>query len=213
MRCLPLRFTGSTGVLIYRVRGPSHSVSPAHVCIVSLSCVWQPIINQILALKYERAQLLGMRHHADVSTASKMATFEGAMKLMEDLRAKSYDAAVKEMEELKAFAAKQGFEGKLMPWDMTYYAERMRESLYSYQEEDLRPYFSLPRVLDGLFSLVNRLFDVEIVAADGKAPVWDKDVRFFQINRNGEPAAYFYLDPYSVRGWWRHPHDLPCVVL
>ena len=140
-----------------------------------------------------------------------MATFEGAMKLMEDLRAKSYDAAVKEMEELKAFAQKTGFEGKLMPWDMTFYAERMRESLYSYQEEDLRPYFSLPRVLEGLFALVNRLFDVEIVAADGKAPVWDKDVRFFKINRNGEPAAYFYLDPYSVTAigvcWCWH---VPC---
>lgn len=183
----------------------------------------QPVINQILALKYERAQLLGKRHHADVSTASKMATFEGAMKLMEDLRAKSYDAAVKEMEELKAFAQKTGFEGKLMPWDMTFYAERMRESLYSYQEEDLRPYFSLPRVLEGLFALVNRLFDVEIVAADGKAPVWDKDVRFFQINRNGEPAAYFYLDPYSVTamvsagvgkcrvGKERAPADFSCL--
>jgi len=156
-----------------------------------------PIIDKILALKYERAQLLGMRHHADVSTASKMATFEGAMELMEDLRAKSYDFAVKEMDELKAFAAKQGFEETLMPWDMTFYAERMREALYSYQEEDLRPYFSLPRVLDGLFALVTRLFDVEIVAADGKAPVWDKDVRFFQINRNGNPIAFFYLDPYS----------------
>ena len=121
------------------------------------------------------------------------------MKLMDDLREKSYASAVQEMEELKAFAKKQGFEEQLMPWDMTFYAERMREELYSYQEEDLRPYFSLPRVLDGLFSLVTRLFDVEIVAADGKAPVWNKDVRFFQINRNGEPAAYFYLDPYSVR--------------
>lgn len=156
-----------------------------------------PIIEKILALKYERAQLLGKRHHADVSTASKMATFEGAMKLMEDLRAKSYDFAVKEMDELKAFAKKQGFEGELKNWDVTFYAERMREAMYSYQEEDLRPYFSLPRVLEGLFSLVTRLFDVEIVAADGKAPVWDKDVRFFQINRNGAPVAYFYLDPYS----------------
>ena len=160
--------------------------------------LWQPVINKILDLKYQRAQLLGKRHHADVSTASKMATYEGAMKLMGDLRAKSYDFAVKEMDELKAFAKSQGFEDKLMPWDATYYAERQREALYSYQEEDLRPYFSLPRVLDGLFALVTRLFDVEIVAADGKAPVWDKDVQFFQINRNGEPIAYFFLDPYSV---------------
>jgi oligopeptidase A len=157
-----------------------------------------PVIDTILALRHERAQLLGMRHHADVSTASKMATFEGAMKLMEDLREKSYDFAVKEMEQLQAFAKGEGFEGELKPWDMTYFAERQREKLYSYQEEDLRPYFSLPRVLDGLFALVTRLFDVEIVAADGKAPVWNKDVRFFQINRNGKPAAYFYLDPYSV---------------
>ena len=156
-----------------------------------------PIINRILALRHERAQLLGMRHHADVSNASKMATYEGAMKLMEDLRAKSYDFAVTEMDQLKAFAAKTGFSEKMMPWDMTFYAERQREELYSYQEEDLRPYFSLPRVLDGLFALVTRLFDVEIVAADGKAPVWDKDVRFFQINRAGQAIAYFYLDPYS----------------
>merc|ERR1719183_823098 len=121
-----------------------------------------PVIDTILALRHERAQLLGMRHHADVSTASKMATFEGAMKLMEDLRAKSYDFAVTEMDQLKAFAAKTDFSEKMMPWDMTFYAERQREELYSYQEEDLRPYFSLPRVLDGLFALVTRLFDVEI---------------------------------------------------
>uniref|UniRef100_A0A7S0E0D4 oligopeptidase A n=1 Tax=Hanusia phi TaxID=3032 RepID=A0A7S0E0D4_9CRYP len=156
-----------------------------------------PIINKILALRQETAKLLGKRHHADVSTASKMATYESAMKLLKDLRESSYSFAKKELQELQAFAKSQGFEGELMPWDTTYYAERQREALYSFNEEEVRPYFSLPRVLDGLFQLANRLFDIEVVPAEGNSAVWNKDVQLWQINRDGKVAAYFYLDPYS----------------
>ena len=156
-----------------------------------------PLINQILSLKKERAELLGFKNHAEVSTAKKMATTESALKLMADLREKSIGAAQKEKEELQAFAEGLGFKGELMPWDSPFYAERQREALYSFSDEDLRPYFSLPKVLDGLFALISRLFQVEVVPAETKAPVWDESVQFWQINRDGKPTAYFYLDPYS----------------
>lgn len=68
---------------------------------------------------------------------------------------------------------------------------------YDISDEQLRPYFALPNVLDGLFLLVKRLFDVDVAPADGEAAVWHPDVRFFSVSVNGEPKAYFYLDPYS----------------
>jgi len=156
-----------------------------------------PNINKILTLRKEKAQLLGKRHFADLSTSTKMATLDTAMELMEKLRDASYEPAKKELKELQEFAAGMGFEGELKPWDVSFYAERQREALYSYTDEEIRPYFSLPKVLDGLFQLANRLFDVEVVPAEIKPATWDPEVQFWQINRDGKPAAYFYLDPYS----------------
>jgi len=155
------------------------------------------VIKQILSLKQEKAALLGKRHFADVSTATKMATLESAMELMEKLRASSYAPAEKELKDLQEFAAKQGFSEELKPWDVTFYAERQLEAEYAFNEEELRPYFALPRVLEGLFGLAKRLFDVDVVKADVTVPVWDPEVQFWQINRDGKPVAYFYLDPYS----------------
>ena len=80
---------------------------------------------------------------------------------------------------------------------MSYWAERLKEAKYSISDEELRPYFALPVVLEGLFKLVNRLFGVTIEAADGQAPVWNEDVRFFKVLKEGKPKAFFYLDPYS----------------
>ena len=82
--------------------------------------------------------------------------------------------------------------------DVGFWAERLREAKYAYTEEELRPYFPLPQVLNGLFALIERLFGVRVEAADGAAPVWHADVRFFAIkDKAGAPVAYFYLDPYS----------------
>eukprot|EP00286_Rhodomonas_abbreviata_P022876 CAMPEP_0181314246 /NCGR_PEP_ID=MMETSP1101-20121128/14708_1 /TAXON_ID=46948 /ORGANISM="Rhodomonas abbreviata, Strain Caron Lab Isolate" /LENGTH=710 /DNA_ID=CAMNT_0023421311 /DNA_START=337 /DNA_END=2469 /DNA_ORIENTATION=+ len=155
------------------------------------------VINQILALKKEKAELLGKRHYADVSTAQKMATLEDAMDLMEKLRASSFAPAEKELADLQAFAKKSAFDAELQPWDVTFYAERQLEENYAFNEEDLRPYFALPRVLDGLFSLAKRLFDVDVVKAEIQVPLWDKEVQFWQINKAGKPVSYFYLDPYA----------------
>ncbi|MBD2596488.1 M3 family metallopeptidase [Nostoc spongiaeforme FACHB-130] len=160
-----------------------------------------PLIVRILELRQELANLLGYKNFAELSLASKMAPNVAAVEaLLEELRSVSYDAAVKELAELKAFATTKGASEAqdLQHWDISFWAERQREAKFSFTTEELRPYFPLPQVLDGLFGLVKRLFGVTVTPADGQAPVWHEDVRYFQIaDETGKPVAYFYLDPYS----------------
>jgi len=156
-----------------------------------------PIIEKVLALRKEKAQLLGFNNFAELSMASKMASLERAESLLEELRAASISAARKDLEEVREFAKLQGFEEDMKWWDVAFWAERLREARYNINEEELRPYFALPNVLQGLFQLANRLFGVEVKPVDGLAPVWHEDVRFFQVLKNGSPKAYFFLDPYS----------------
>lgn len=159
-----------------------------------------PLIEKILQLRQELAKLLGFENFAELSLASKMAKNVPAVeKLLEELRQASYDAAVKDLEALKAFAKSQKAAEveDLQHWDISFWAERQREAKFAFTEEELRPYFPLPQVLDGLFGLIKRLFGVTVTPADGQAPVWHEDVRYFQISdKNGTPIAYFYLDPY-----------------
>jgi len=157
-----------------------------------------PIISEILKLKRQRALMLGYKTAADMSMASKMAkSVEEVDQLSEMLRSASFEAAKRELADVQAFAEKHGFDGKLALWDVTYWAERQKEALYAITAEELRPYFALPLVLQGLFDLCERLFEVKVVEADGEAEVWHKDVRFFKILEKGEHIASFYLDPYS----------------
>lgn len=160
-----------------------------------------PQIEQILALRREMAGLLGYDTYAELSITRKMAPSVAAVEeLMEELRSASYEAAQKELEDLKIFAREQkAAEAEdLKQWDIAFWSERMREEKYGLNEEELRPYFPLPQVLDGLFALVNRLFGITIAPADGEAPVWHPDVRYFQVNNTAsETIAHFYLDPYS----------------
>lgn len=158
------------------------------------------IINQILKLRLEKAQLLGYKNYAEVSMAMKMATVEKAEELLEKLRAASWDPAVQDLEDIKNFAKLQGAAeaDNLTHWDISFWSERLRESKYDINEEELRPYFSLPKVMDGLFSLAKKLFGIDIEPADGLAPVWNKDVGFYVVKDSaGAPVAYFYFDPYS----------------
>ncbi len=84
------------------------------------------------------------------------------------------------------------------PWDIAFWSERLREARFDFSEEELRPYFPLPHVLNGLFALAKKLFDIDVVAADGEVPVWHEDVRFFRVRaRDGEDLAAFYMDHYS----------------
>ena len=159
-----------------------------------------PLIEEILGLRRDQAQRLGYGHWAELSLASKMAEDVSAVEaLLEELRAAAYPAAEKELEELKACAQRHGTAeaDALAPWDVTYWSEKLRRERFDLDQEALRPWFPLPQVLDGLFGLCSRLFDVEITPADGEAPVWHNDVRFFHVRRGGEPIAAFYLDPFS----------------
>jgi oligopeptidase A len=160
-----------------------------------------PLIERILELRQELANLLGFDNYAELSLASKMAkTVPAVEKLLEELRQASYSAAVKDLEALKAFAQAKGAPeaDDLQHWDINFWAERQQEEKFAFTAEELRPYFPLPQVLDGLFGLVKRLFGVTVTPADGQAPIWHEDVRYFQIaDEYGSPIAYFYLDPYS----------------
>ncbi|GAB2285483.1 hypothetical protein Dimus_019932 [Dionaea muscipula] len=159
-----------------------------------------PIIEQILKLRLEMAKLLGYNNYAELSMEMKMATVDQAEKLVEELRVAAWNAALQDMEDIKNFAEGQGAKevADFNHWDINFWGERLRESRYGINEEELRPFFSLPKVIDGLFDLARTLFDIDIQPADGEAPVWDIDVKFFCVNNSlGTPIAYFYLDPYS----------------
>ncbi|MCZ8223123.1 MAG: M3 family metallopeptidase [Microcystis sp. LE19-84.1B] len=154
-----------------------------------------PLIDRILQLRQEQAHLLGYSTYAEVSLARKMAnSVDEIEKLLDNLRQVSYEAAKQDLEALKTFAGTDD----LKHWDIAYWSEKQRQAKFNFSAEELRPYFPLPRVLEGIFSLAKRIFGVEIIAADGKAPIWHPEVRYFQINdEKGEKIAYFYLDAYS----------------
>jgi len=165
-----------------------------------------PLIYEILSLKLELARLLGFNNYAELSLTSKMAPSVQAVTELSDMIAeKAQPAALKELEEITAMAKEIGggeFDEpnlELMPWDISYFSERLKEKKFDITAEELRPYFALPAVLDGMFQLVNRIFNVEVKAADGEAEVWHPDVRFFNVYDvdSGEHIASFYLDPYS----------------
>ena len=160
-----------------------------------------PLITQTLLLRQEMATILGYRSFAEVSLAAKMApSVLKVQDLLERLRVASWQGGQRDLQELRELAASRGAPEAqdFRPWDVAFWAERLREERYAFNDEALRPWFPLPKVLDGLFALAQRLFGITIVAADGQAQVWHKDVRFFRVlGKQGEPVAAFFLDPYS----------------
>ena len=158
-----------------------------------------PLISEILQLKQEKARLLGYQNYAEISLAQKMAGTSSAVDAMQDkLLAAAYPTAQQEHTELTGFAQNRGHAGALAHWDIAFWAERLREEKYAFTDEQLRPYFSLDRVLNGLFDLCHRLFGIAVRATHGKAPVWNTDVRYYEIDDDqGRHIASFYLDPYS----------------
>lgn len=159
------------------------------------------IILRTLQVRKKMAHLLGQKNWAEVSLLKKMApSVQAVTELSLMLREKSYPGAQKELAELQAFAEKDyGFQGPLQLWDIPFFSERLREKLYSFSDEELRPYFPLPEVLKGLFKLATRLYDIKIVAADGEEEVWHPDVQFFKVfdGTSQDHIASFFLDPYS----------------
>ena len=165
-----------------------------------------PLIAQILSLKHQQAQRLGYANWAEVSLASKMAgSVAEVEQLLDELRCAAYPVAQAELEALRGLARRHGAPeaDDLKPWDVAYWAEKLRQESFSLDGEALRPWFPLEQVLQGLFGLCQRLFDIRIVATDaGQAPSWHPDVRYFRVldGASGNPLAAFYLDPYSRPG-------------
>ncbi|MEZ6047736.1 MAG: M3 family metallopeptidase [Planctomycetaceae bacterium] len=156
-------------------------------------------ISRILKLRQEKAKLLGYNNYAELSLAQKMApSVEAVAEMSEDLRKAAWEAAEADMKDIEELARQMGQSEPVMNWDAAFWAERLREKRFDFTDEQLRPYFSLERVLNGLFGLVERIFGIDVKAADGEAPVWNKDVRYFKIyDESGAQCAAFFLDPYS----------------
>jgi len=166
-----------------------------------------PIIYETLKLKYDRAKMLGYANPAEMSLATKMAPSVDSVKELSDLiLEKALPAAERELSDVTAFARENGGDvyseenlKELMPWDSTFWSERLKETKFDLKEEELRPYFALENVLDGMFGLVERIFNIEVKEANGEAEVWNPDASFYNVfdKDSGKQIASFYLDPYS----------------
>lgn len=156
-----------------------------------------PVIRELLALRQREAELLGFKNFAEVSLATKMAeTPAEVIAFLRDLAQKSKPWAEKDERELEAFAKAELGIDKFEPWDSAYASEKLREAHYSYSDQEVKQYFTLPQVFSGLFGLVEKLFDIRIT--EDTAPVWHKDVKFWRISdANGSLIAQFYTDLYA----------------
>lgn len=158
----------------------------------------QPLMEQLLALRHELARLLDYANYAERSLAKKMAqTTQQVLDFLNDLAQRSRPMAQRELDELKSFAREHFAVQELDAWDISYYSEKLRVHRYALSQEDLRPYFPLPRVLTGMFEIVHRLYGLN-VAEVKTIETWHPDVRFFEIRDAGnELRGRFYLDAYA----------------
>ena len=156
------------------------------------------VMADILKLRHQLAQILGFDNHAERSLATKMAQSpQQVLDFLDDLAARSKPIAEKEFEQLKAFAKETADMDELEAWDVTYFAEKLRQQRYAISQEEVKPYFPEDKVVNGLFAVVNRLYGLEISEREG-VDTWHKDVRFFDIHdANGELRGQFYLDLYA----------------
>ncbi len=152
-----------------------------------------PLIAEILPLRHELAQLLGFRSFADYALATRMAKSSvQVLSFLDDLARRCRPAAVQEFADLEEYAGR-----KLEAWDIAFYTERLKAHRFKVSQEELRPYFPLPKVLDGLFVLTTRLYGVTIRELPSVA-VWHPTVRYYElVDREGRVIAGFYLDPYA----------------
>ena len=151
----------------------------------------------LLQLRREQAQVLRYRDFAEVSLVPKMAqTPAEVLEFLRDLARRSRPHAERDLAELRAFAAGELGIDTLRAWDITYASERLREARYAYSEQEVKQYLPEPRVLAGLFRVIETLFSIAIRA--DAAPRWHEDVKFFRIESHaGELIGHFYLDLYA----------------
>ncbi|MGM0701450.1 MAG: oligopeptidase A [Pseudomonadota bacterium] len=159
-----------------------------------------PIIEETLRLRHELAGLLGFASYAELSLETKMAESpRQALDFLDDLARRAVPQAREEFAELAAYARDALGLADLEPWDVGYASEKLREARHAISQEQLRPYFPAPQVVDGLFRVVERLYGVTF-AEDASAPRYHPDVRYFRILEGAKPIAGFYLDLYAREG-------------
>jgi oligopeptidase A len=171
----------------------------------------RPIISKILELRKEKAQLLGFRDFADFQLDDRMAKHGAdAQRFIAELREKTQAAFERENRELYAF--RQELEGPaapaLQPWDVTYYAEKLRKARFALDEEELRAYFPAELAVKGAFTIAERLYGVRIEPVSG-VPVWDPEVRAYRLlDEANVELGTFYVDLYPREnkraGAWMH---------
>ncbi len=157
------------------------------------------LLQEILQLRQEEAALLGYNNHAQVSLASKMAESPAqVMDFLRDLAQRAKPYAEKDLAEMRDFARTELNIADPQPWDWTFIGEKLKEARYNFSEQEIKPYFTAPTVMAGLFKIVETLFEVSI--RPDNAPVWHPKVEFYRIERAGQLVGQFYLDPGARSG-------------
>ncbi|MFZ4287436.1 M3 family metallopeptidase [Variovorax sp. HJSM1_2] len=166
------------------------------------------LIREILALRHEEAQLLGYKNFGEVSVVPKMAKSpDEVIHFLRDLGSRARPYALKDAADLREFAAQNLNLADPQPWDWAYIGEKLKEARYAFSEQEVKQYFTAPKVLAGLFKIIETLFEVSI--RRDHAPVWHPSVEFYRIERpaaagstDGKPqlVGQFYLDPSARTG-------------
>ncbi len=154
-------------------------------------------LQEILEKRLALSQLLGFENHAQRSLVTKMADSpEKVLDFLSELADQSYEKARQEYQTLQAFAREHHQQNDLQAWDVTYFSEKLKKHHFDVSQEELRPYFPEENVINGLFTIVNHLFQLHIKPID--ADVWHPDVRCYgAYDHNNTPISYFYLDLYA----------------
>ncbi|MGI1670734.1 MAG: oligopeptidase A [Neptuniibacter sp.] len=155
------------------------------------------VMTQILDQRLELAKLLGFDNYAEYSLATKMAeTPDQVIQFLNDLAEKSLPVAKRDYQQLCDFARDEYGVEELQAWDLAYYSEKLKQARYSISEEQIRPYFPLPKALQGLFAVTGKLFDIQIDEVT-EFDRWHDDARLFEISREGQVIARFFFDLYA----------------
>jgi oligopeptidase A len=158
-----------------------------------------PLIKDILALRKEEAHLLGYANFGEVSVVPKMADSpKQVVDFLRQLAGKAKPYAERDIADLRAFAQSDLKLADPQPWDWPYVSEKLKEARYAFSEQEVKQYFQAPKVLQGLFKIVETLFEVAI--RKDSAPVWHPTVEFYRIERDGKLLGQFYLDPGARNG-------------
>ena len=157
------------------------------------------LMRRLLELRQEEARLLGYGSFAEVSLVPKMAASPRQVsEFLLDLSHRARAGAEKDLAELREFARTELNLADLQAWDMAFVSERLKEQRYAFSDQEVKQYFTEPKVLEGLFRIIETLFEVSI--RPDQAQVWHPSVRFFRIERGGNLVGQFYLDPYARPG-------------